>query len=294
MTGFGAATGMVGRVHVDVEIRTVNHRFFNPSLKLPGAFAAWESDVRDALRARIARGHVTVMARVRRDVAPPGPAIDEPRFAAAVDALRALQARYRLSGDVDVATILRMPEVMTGSAEPEEIGGAAADLVRVVERALDALTAMRDAEGARLAGYLLERIDLVDAAVRRIAARAPERIVHQRDRLREAVRVLSDGVAVDPQRLAQEIAILADRLDVSEELDRFASHIAAFREALAPDSGPGVAAQEVGKRLGFLAQELLREANTTGSKANDAPIMHDVVLIKEELERIREQVDNLE
>jgi len=294
MTGFGAATGTVGRVHVDVEVRTVNHRFFNPALKLPGAFAAWEGEVRDAVRARVARGHVTVMARVRRDAAPPGPAIDEPRFAAAVDALRALQARYGLAGDLDLPTILRMPDVMTSSAEPDEIGGTAAELVRIVERALDALTAMRDAEGRRLAGYLLERIDLVDAAVARIAERAPQRIVVQRDRLREAVRVLSDGVAIDPQRLAQEIAILADRLDVSEELDRFASHIAAFREALAPGGGPGAASQEVGKRLGFLTQELLREANTTGSKANDAPIMHEVVLIKEELERIREQVDNLE
>jgi uncharacterized protein (TIGR00255 family) len=111
--------------------------------------------------------------------------------------------------------------------------------------------------------------------------------VEQRDRLREAIRVLADGVALDPQRVAQEVAVLADRLDVSEELDRFRAHIAAFRAALGGDG-------EVGKRLGFLSQELLREANTTGSKANDARIMHDVVLIKEELERIREQVDNLE
>jgi uncharacterized protein (TIGR00255 family) len=153
--------------------------------------------------------------------------------------------------------------------------------------ATDALTAMRTAEGARLAGYLGERIDLVEAAVARIALRAPQRIVEQRDRLREAVRLLADGVALDPQRVAQEVAVLADRLDVSEELDRFTAHIAAFRAAL---GGEG----EVGKRLGFLSQELLREANTTGSKANDAAIMHDVVLIKEELERIREQVDNLE
>jgi uncharacterized protein (TIGR00255 family) len=180
-----------------------------------------------------------------------------------------------------------MPDVFIGGASDEEIGGTAAELVRLVETATDALTAMRTAEGARLAAYLAERIDLVEAAVARIAERAPERIIAQRDRLREAVRVLADGVALDPQRVAQEVAVLADRLDVSEELDRFTAHIAAFRAAL---NGEG----EVGKRLGFLSQELLREANTTGSKANDATIMHDVVLIKEELERIREQVDNLE
>lgn len=283
MTGFGAATGTVGRVHVDVEVRTVNHRFFNPSIKLPGPFAAWEGDVREVLRSRIARGHVSLSARIRRESTS---GIDEGRFAASVAQLRALKERFGLDGDVDLATVLRMPDVFLGGSD-EEIGGSAADLVQLVETASDALTAMRTAEGARLVAYLLERIDLVEGAVARISARAPQRIVEQRDRLRENVRVLADGVALDPQRVAQEVAVLADRLDVSEELDRFASHITAFRAALGGDG-------EVGKRLGFLTQELLREANTTGSKANDAAIMHDVVLIKEELERIREQVDNLE
>jgi uncharacterized protein (TIGR00255 family) len=129
----------------------------------------------------------------------------------------------------------------------------------------------------------------VESALARISARAPERIVAQRDRLREAVRVLTEGMAVDEQRIAQEIAILADRLDVQEELHRFASHIAAFRAALEQSSGV-----PVGKRLGLLRQEMVREANTTGSKANDAAMLHDVVSIKEELERIREQVENLE
>jgi uncharacterized protein (TIGR00255 family) len=117
--------------------------------------------------------------------------------------------------------------------------------------------------------------------------RAPERVVAQRDRLRENVKVLAEGVAVDEQRLAQEIAILADRLDVGEEVDRFRAHIAAFRDLLAPKGG-----DPVGKRLGFLLQEMLREANTTGSKANDTQIQRDVLQVKEELERIREQVEN--
>jgi uncharacterized protein (TIGR00255 family) len=130
---------------------------------------------------------------------------------------------------------------------------------------------------------------LVEAAVKRLTARAPERMAAQQARMRENVERIAGGVAVDPQRLAQEIAILADRLDVGEELDRFASHAVAFRSALAQQGG-----EPVGKRLGFLLQELLREANTTGSKANDAPMLQDVVAIKEELERIREQVENLE
>ena len=162
-------------------------------------------------------------------------------------------------------------------------------LVAIVDAAVGALTAMREAEGTRLAAYLNDRVKLMSAAVERLAARAPDRLLEARDRLREAVRTLTDGAAVDEQRVSQEIAILADRLDVSEELDRFQSHLTAFRATLRDGATDGV-----GKRLGFLVQELLREANTTGSKANDATMLRDVLLIKEELERIREQVDNLE
>jgi uncharacterized protein (TIGR00255 family) len=152
-----------------------------------------------------------------------------------------------------------------------------------------ALTRSRESEGRRLAQVLLDRLALVDAAVSRIADRAPKRLLEQRDRLRDAVVELASTVQVDEQRLAQEIAILADRLDVGEELDRFHSHLSAFREAISGDDREGV-----GKRLGFLLQELLREANTTGSKANDAQMTRDVIAIKEELERLREQVENLE
>jgi uncharacterized protein (TIGR00255 family) len=130
---------------------------------------------------------------------------------------------------------------------------------------------------------------IVEAALARTAARAPQRLLLQRERLRASVRELAAGVAVDEQRLAAEIAILSDRLDVQEELSRFASHNASFRQTLGRRDG-----EPVGKRLGFLLQEMLREANTTGSKANDAEILSDVVTIKEELERIREQVENLE
>ena len=136
---------------------------------------------------------------------------------------------------------------------------------------------------------LTDRLDVLSASLQRIAVRAPERLVAQRDRLRASVRELTEGLAIDEGRLAQEIAILADRLDVSEEMDRFGSHVAAFREALGESGG-----EAIGKRLGFLLQEMLREANTTGSKGADASILHEVVTVKEELERIREQVENLE
>jgi len=286
MTGFGSAEGDVGGTRISVEIRSVNHRFFNPSIKLPGELSRWEGDVREAVRKGVARGHVTVFARIQRKDAGTS-RIDEEQFRVYLEQIRGIQARNGLTQDVDATSILRLPNVV--SSADEEIAGTSAELVAVVEQAVSALDQMRASEGARLARYLQERLAIIEAAVERIATRAPQRLVEQRDRLRAAIKELTDGVGIDEQRLALEVAILADRLDVAEELSRFHSHFAAVHATLASPSAEGV-----GKRLGFLLQELLREANTTGSKANDAAILQDVILIKEELERIREQVENLE
>lgn len=286
MTGFGAAEGAVGSLRVAVEVRSVNHRFFNPSIKLPSSLARWEAEVREALRKSISRGHVTVSAWVERNKETSA-GIDEDRFAAYVDRLKDLKKKYSLDGEIDLSTVLRLPEVI--STATEEDTGTAEQLVEIVNRAVSALAVSRDAEGKRLSGFLADRIGVVESAVGRLAARAPQRMMEHRDKLRASIAELAGGVAVDEQRLAQEVAILADRLDVGEELDRFHSHLTAFREAMAGNGTEGV-----GKRLGFLLQELLREANTTGSKANDSAMTRDVIAIKEELERIREQVENLE
>ncbi|MEP6493628.1 MAG: YicC/YloC family endoribonuclease [bacterium] len=290
MTGFGSAEGEVGGLRVSVEIRSVNHRFFNPSIKLPSELGKWEGDVREALRKGVARGHVTLFARVERRETE-GARIDEVQFEAYVAQIRRLHDRLSLGPTVDVGAVLRLPNVISShdEAPEEEASGTAAELMAIVDRGVVALDLMRTAEGARLAQYLSERLSVIEQAVARIDARAPQRLVEQRDRLRASIRELADGVALDDQRLAQEVAILADRLDVAEEVSRFHSHFAAFRATLASPAADGV-----GKRLGFLLQELLREANTTGSKANDAAMLQDVIVIKEELERIREQVENLE
>ncbi len=289
MTGFGTAEGVVGGARVTIEVRSVNHRFFNPSIKLPSALGRWEAEVREALRRGIGRGAVTVSARFE-SAAESGAGIDEERFGQYVTRLRELQQRFGIAPDaLDLAAILRLPDVIVTSGGDPTAGGTADELVKVVDAALAALTEMREAEGGRLVAYLDERVASVEAALDRIAHRAPQRLVEQRDRLRVSVQEIAGGVALDEGRLEQEIAILADRLDVSEELSRFRAHIAAFRDTIGSAGTDGV-----GKRLGFLLQEMLREANTTGSKANDATVVADVVVIKEELERIREQVENLE
>jgi uncharacterized protein (TIGR00255 family) len=287
MTGFGAAEGTVGEARASVEIRSVNHRFFSPNLKLPGAFARWEGEIRELLRQKIARGHVTLTARVDRQTAG-GSLIDQARLAQYAAELKELQKKHSLGGEVDLATVLRLPDVVTTPTE-EMDSTAGEGLAAIVAKALDGLMEMRRAEGALLAAFLLERIAAVESRLARIETRAPVRLKEHHERVTRTVAELMGGVSPDPQRVAQEIAILADKLDVAEELDRFRSHLAAFRE-----TAQSKTADPVGKRLGFILQEMVREANTIGSKASDAQIQEDVIATKEELERIREQVENLE
>ena len=287
MTGFGSADGAIGEARASVEIRTVNHRFFSPNLKLPSSFARWEGEIRELLRQKIARGYVTLTARVDREAAT-GPAIDEARVAHYAATLRELQKKLALGGEVDLATILRLPDVVAAPTDQADPGAGDA-LAGIVGKAIDNLITMRRAEGAQLAAFLVERVDAVEARLRRIEERAPIRLKEQHERVKRTVGELIGGAGADPQRIAQEIAILADKLDIAEELDRFRSHLSAFRETVRSNTS-----EPVGKRLGFILQEMLRETNTVGSKANDAPILDDVIAVKEELERIREQVENLE
>src|SRR5688500_18781057 len=287
MTGFGAAEGPAGGGRLRIELRTVNHRFFNFAPKLPGDLAALEGELRERLRREFDRGHVT--AQVRWVEAPERALaliVDTERARAIAVRLRELRAAAGLDGSIDVDLVARQPDVLRweGGDAPEV---AWADLEPIVAAAAAECRAMREREGAVLARELRRRLDLMEAAAEAIAARAPERLVRERDRLRAAVAELLDGRAADAQPVAQEVARTADRLDITEELVRFAAHVAAARAALAAD-------RPMGKQLGFLAQELGREVNTMGAKANDAVITQRVIAMKGELEKFREQLENLE
>ncbi len=289
MTGFGSAEAQVlgGRLRVD--IRTVNHRYFNPQLKLPAELAGIEGELRERLRQRLERGHVAVTARW---VEPPPAVQDEAvsvdlaRARRVVAAAKELKKKLKLKGDVDLAFVVRQAEVLTATN-----GGAAAvawsDVQPIVEQATSDVLAMREREGRALAADLAGRLDALEAGARTVEQRAPERLQAEHARLKQAVAELAAGASIDPQRLALEVALLADRVDITEELVRFRTHLTACRQALASGGA-------VGKQLGFLAQELLREVNTMGSKANDAAITQAVIGMKGELEKFREQLENLE
>src|SRR5213593_2284031 len=288
MTGFGSAEDRVLSGRLRVEIRTVNHRYFNPQLKLPADLAGVEIEMRERLRHLLERGHVAVTARW---VEGPGPeravTVDLVLAKQVLAAAQELKKKLKLKGTVDLAFVARHPDVLTATNGTSDQPVTWADVQGIVERAARDVVAMREREGQALATELNARLDALEAAARAVEDQAPARLKAEHERLKQAVAELTTTVNVDEQRLALEIALLADRVDITEELVRFRAHVAAARAALKSD-------QAVGKQLGFLAQELLREVNTMGSKANDAGITQTVIAMKGDLEKFREQLENLE
>lgn len=287
MTGFGAAEGQVGPGRLRVELRTVNHRYFNFAPKLPGDLAPLEAEFRERLRREFERGHVALSVRwleaAERAVTL---TVDVERARIVADRLRELQAAAGLGGSVDLDLVARQPDVLRWD-RADESGIAWSEIEPIVAEAAAECRAMRLREGEALVAELRHRLGLLAAGAAAIADRAPLRVARERDRLRAAVAELLDGRQADEQRVAQELAFLADKLDITEELVRFGAHLAACEAALGTESASG-------KQLGFLAQELGREVNTMGSKANDAGITQEVVAMKGELEKFREQLENIE
>lgn len=291
MTGYGEAQRDTPAGHLRLEVKSVNHRFFNPSLKTPAGFDRFERDFTDILRESIARGHVTLYLSVDRRAAERSLQVtaDLDKARAYKVALEEIQGELGIPGSVDLGMLARFGELFR-PGEPEVAPEVDAQVLRgMVREAVQGLVALREAEGARLRDDLEGRLDAMAVRLAEVAERAPQRLVRERDRLRAAVQELSQQVEVDGDRLAREVAYLAERWDVNEEIVRFRAHLDAFRDALDADG-----AEPVGKRLGFLVQELHREANTIGSKANDAVIAQASMAIKEEIERLREQVENVE
>jgi uncharacterized protein (TIGR00255 family) len=292
MTGYGHAPCEVDGAAFEVELRSVNHRHLDVKARLPRGLAGFESELRAQVAERLARGKVDLNVRTTAGAAPADTVeLDLAAAARYLAAARALREQHGVGGELDVASLLALPGV--ARVVERELGEDAVRtaLGAALGAALDSLVAMREREGEALDRELRGRLDRLDTLVRDVEARAVQVQRAVRDRLRKRAEQLREETGLlDEARLHQEVVWAADRLDITEECVRLRSHVAQFR-ALLDAAGPG---QPAGRRLDFLLQEMGREANTIGSKSADAPIAHQVVDLKTELERIREQVQNVE
>lgn len=289
MTGYGRGEVEAAGLRVSVELRSVNHRFLDLQVKLPRNWTAFEPALAGAVRARIERGRVEVLVK-REKLAQASHTeahIDHQLAAQLFEGSRELARELGIERDLTLGELLRMPGVIEVREVTAESAEEAPLVSRALERALDSLIEMREVEGANLQEDLLSRLDRVDALRLQVAGLAAGQSQVLQERLLARLDDILEDQRVDPARLAQETAILADRAAVDEELTRLSSHIGQAREALCAESA-------CGRRLNFLVQEMNREVNTCGAKAALEDISRAVVEMKSELEKIREQVANLE
>lgn len=287
MTGYGKGESVHQAGRFVVEVRCVNHRYGEVTVKLPRALMQFENDIKKRVAERLVRGKIDVFIQVENALALGVPTPNLPLARGYLKAFGTIREALGLSGEPDLAFIASQRDVITVAAEAEaSLEEIPAELVAALEEALRRVDEMRLFEGESLYADFLKRRETLAQWIARVAERAPAVVAEYAARLKERIGQLCEN-AVSEERLALEVAVLADKCDITEELVRLESHLRQFDETL----GKG---EPVGRKLDFLLQEINREVNTIGSKANDAQIAASVVELKAELEKIREQVQNIE
>lgn len=288
MTGYGRGEYKAGGVELTVEIKTVNNRYLDASIKCPRIFSAFEDEIRGIIRERLTRGHADVYIslsdkREREKTL----TLDECAAKAYYEAARKVKSLFPdAADDVSVTNILRYPDVLKteeGAVADEEVISA---LKTALCGALDKLNAMREVEGKKLENDMLARMDTIEKLVAAVEKRAPLVAENYRQKLEAKMKKLLDGVEIDEGRLLNEVAVFSDKSNIDEELTRLHSHISQFREICKE--------KLVGRKLDFLVQEFNRETNTICSKSNDLEVTRLGLALKNEIEKVREQVQNIE
>lgn len=287
MTGFGRASVQCDGRELTLEIKSVNHRFLDIAVHLPRVMAFAEDELKRMLSARFSRGHLEVFLtyrNTRRDAKKIE--IDERLLEQYVLAFRAAE-KWGVKGEISAETLLKMPEVLNITAQEEDHDAVLLLLEKAAQEACGQLLSMRRAEGDRLKQDLSEKLDCVERCVAFIAEKAENAAQELYKKLFARLQELLGELPVDEQRLAQELAIYADRIAIDEEIVRLRAHTASMRAYMEQD-------EPLGRKLEFILQEINREINTIGSKAMNADIQASVITVKGELEKLREQIQNVE
>lgn len=288
MTGYGRDQQLLHGRSITVEIRSVNHRYFEFSCRAPRGCAFLEDRLKRALQSAISRGKVEVSLTLQTvESRHTSVAVDHALAGQYLTALRALGEEYSLPDDLTLSVVARLPDVFTVCRDEEDEEELAADVLSVLQNALARFVAMRETEGERLRADVLSRLSVMEVHLSFVEERSPQTLAEYRARLTARLTELLNGAVPDENRILTEAGIVADRLAVDEETVRLRSHFAQLRKIME-------STEPVGRKLDFLVQEMNRETNTIGSKCSDTAIAGHVVEMKSEIEKIREQIQNIE
>lgn len=288
MTGYGRGECPAPDRNIIAEIRTVNHKYLDVSVRMPRELAALEDRIRALVSTRVYRGKAEVYINLEWHAdAYRRPCVDLSLARYYFEALNSLAAELGIAPVSSIESLLSLPDVVKGRDVPDDPEIFWPYLSQAVSSALERVVAMREVEGAKLGADIMHRIGKIEQTILEIAGRSEVLVEESRAKLSRRIADVISDVRIDEARLAMEVAVLADRCDYTEEMVRFRSHIAQFSRTLSEEGS-------IGKKLDFIVQEMAREANTTGAKAQDAEVVAMVVNLKSELEKVREQVQNLE
>ncbi|MBN1548640.1 MAG: YicC family protein [Syntrophaceae bacterium] len=289
MTGYGKAEALIDGRKYAVEIRSLNHRYLEISLRLPGSLSVLETEIKRRIGERFSRGRIEVAIRVdtNGNMEEGKLELNLPLIRNYYTLMQRLRDEFQLQGEVSLEHLTGFKDVFTPAEVEVDMTLISEHIEIVLDQAVDLLMDMRKKEGGLLMTDLEERIRLIEGCLSVISERAPRCVQEYQRRLSERVRELAGGVDIDAARLAQEVAIMADKSDVTEEIVRLNSHISQFHEMLNSENA-------IGRKIDFLIQEMNREINTIGSKTGDLEISRNVIEIKSELAKLREQVQNIE
>lgn len=288
MTGYGRAVQTIGGREITAEIRSVNNRYLDCNVKLPRLYAFAEDSIKSRIKAAISRGKVDVYITVNvMEDTELRISVNRPVLEGYLAAMKSIAAEYSVRDDISVTALSRLSDVFVVEKQEEDEEKITAELLSVVDEAIEKYTAMRTTEGAALEADLRSRAATILSLVEKVEARSPVTLAEYRARLTEKMRETLQSTTIDDARILQEAAIYADRIAVDEETVRLRSHLSQLDQMLTSGGA-------IGRKLDFLLQELNREANTIGSKGNDIEQARTVVEIKAELEKIREQTQNIE
>ena len=288
MTGYGRARETLNKRDITVEVRSVNNRYLDCAVKIPRAYIFAEDAIKARVQKAVSRGKVDVFVTIDTSAADVTVvAVNEPLARGYYEALMQLKTTFSMDGDVSPVALAKFPDVLTVTKADEDVETVSADICQVLDKALAAYNEMRAVEGRKLAEDIGGRVNTIEAVVGEVEERSPQTVAAYRERLEGKMREVLQSTTIDEGRILTEAAIFADKIAVDEETVRLRSHIAQLRDMLRSE-------QPIGRKLDFLIQEVNRECNTIGSKCNDLTITQDVVNMKAEVEKIREQVQNIE